>query len=137
MEHFIEAQQLSYAQALAELRAGRKQSHWIWYILPQLKGLGRSPMAHRYGLKNREEALAYAQHPVLGPRLVECVQAILKHHDRSAADILGETDAMKFRSCLTLFAEVAPQEPSFAQALSVFFDGQPDPETLRMLSTAR
>jgi uncharacterized protein (DUF1810 family) len=137
MQRFIDAQEHSHEQALAELRAGRKQSHWIWYILPQLRGLGRSPMAHRYGLEDREEAAAYVRHPVLGPRLVECVQTILKHRDRSAAEILGETDAMKLRSCLTLFAEVAPDEPSFQEALAIFFDGQPDLETLRMLRAAR
>lgn len=93
-------------------------------------------MAREYGIAGREEAASYIAHPVLGPRLVECVNAILGHSDRSAIEILGAIDALKFRSCLTLFAEVTPAEPAFAQALAVFYQGKPDSETLRLLGTA-
>jgi uncharacterized protein (DUF1810 family) len=133
LERFIRAQERDYAQALAELSAGRKRSHWIWYVLPQLRELGRSHTARDYGIEGRLEAANYYAHPILGPRLVECVTAILRHSDRSAIEILGEIDAMKFRSCLTLFAEVAPEEPAFAQALAAFYQGIPDHETLRLL----
>lgn len=133
LERFVLAQQRDYVRALAELQLGRKTTHWIWYVLPQLRGLGRSAMAWEYGLDGRNEAMAYAAHPLLGPRLLQCVQALLQHEDRSAAQILGEVDALKLRSCLTLFAEVAPHEPCFAQALQRFYGGQVDPATLRLL----
>ena len=133
LDRFVRAQERDYAQALAELKAGRKRTHWIWYILPQLRDLGRSPMAREYGIEGRAEAAAYLAHPVLGPRLVSCVHAILGHADRSAVEILGEVDAMKFRSCLTLFHVVAPGEACFANALQLFYDGKPDAETLRLL----
>ncbi len=134
LDRFLPAQDRDYAVALQELKDGRKCSHWIWYVLPQLRALGRSPRAREYGIADRAEAAAYIAHPVLGPRLVECVQAVLTHPDRSAADMLGEIDALKFRSCLTLFAEVAPDEPCFRRALDVFYDGEPDRETLRLLA---
>ena len=134
LERFVQAQQRDYARALAELRAGRKTTHWMWYVLPQLRGLGRSSMAWQYGLDGRDEAAAYAAHPLLGPRLVQCVQALLQHEGRSAAQMLGEVDALKLRSCLTLFAAVAPHETCFAQALQRFYGGEPDPETLRLLA---
>ncbi len=137
LERFVQAQERDYAQALAELRAGHKRSHWIWYVLPQLRGLGRSATAQFYGLEGAGEAAAYAVHPLLGPRLVECVQALLQHADRSAAQMLGEVDAVKLRSCLTLFARVAPHEPVFAQALDAFFAGQQDPATLDLLPPER
>ena len=133
LERFVRAQRRNYAQALAELSAGRKQSHWIWYVLPQLRELGRSQMAREYGIANLAEAASYLCHPLLGPRLVECVHAILRHSDRSAADILGNVDAMKFRSCLSLFAALTPTKSVFAQALAVFYQGKPDEETLRLL----
>lgn len=134
LERFLHAQARDYAQALAELKAGQKRSHWIWYVLPQLRGLGRSEMACYYGIKDRAEAQAYIAHPVLGARLVACVQAVLTHPDRSAEEILGAVDALKFRSCLTLFGEVAPEVPCFAEALRVFHSGQRDPQTLRLLA---
>ncbi len=137
LERFVEAQEGDYAQALAELSAGRKRTHWIWYVLPQLRELGRSAMAKEYGISDGNEAASYLAHPLLGPRLVECVSAILNHSDRSAVDILGDIDAMKFRSCLTLFAQVAPAEPVFARALAVFYQGVPDDETLRLLRTVQ
>ena len=136
LERFVRAQERDYTQALAELSAGRKQTHWIWYVLPQLRDLGRSQMARDFGIADRKEAVAYLAHPVLGPRLVECVNAILSHSDRSAVEILGDVDATKFRSCLTLFAEVAPTELSFAAALATFYQGRPDGETLRLLGSA-
>lgn len=136
LQRFVQAQQGDYAQALAELRAGRKTSHWIWYVLPQLRGLGSSPRSQHYGLAGRDEAAAYAAHPLLGPRLVACVQAMLSHPGLGARQILGEVDALKFRSCLTLFAEVAPDEPCFGQALERFYGGQRDPATLRLLGAA-
>jgi uncharacterized protein (DUF1810 family) len=136
LERFVRAQERDYAQALAELTSGRKQTHWIWYVLPQLRGLGRSEIARKYGITGREEAARYFAHPLLGERLVECVNAILRHHDRSAIEVLGNIDAMKFRSCLTLFAEVAPSELAFSQALATFYQSKPDLETLRHLRSA-
>ena len=136
LARFVQAQDGHYAQALAELQAGRKRSHWIWYVLPQLRALGRSAMAREYGIQGLDEAVAYLAHPVLGPRLVACVQALLAHRDRSATAILGEIDAMKFRSCLTLFHAAAPEVPCFADALRVFYQGMPDVQTLRLLDLA-
>lgn len=133
LERFVRAQERDYAQALAELKAGRKQTHWIWYVLPQLRELGRSPKAREYGITGRAEAAAYLAHPVLGPRLVACIHAILGHADRTAIEILGPVDAMKFRSCCTLFHAVAPGEPCFTNALQVFYEGKPDAQTLRLL----
>lgn len=133
LDRFVQAQARDYAQALQELRDGRKRTHWIWYVLPQLRDLGRSAMAREYGIADRSEAVAYIAHPLLGVRLVECVDALLAHAGRRQDDILGEVDALKFRSCLTLFAEVAPDQPCFRAALAVFYDGQPDGETLRLL----
>jgi len=133
LERFVQAQARDYTQALQELKDGRKRTHWIWYVLPQLRDLGRSAMAREYGIADRQEAAAYLAHPVLGPRLVECVDAILAHAGRRPEDILGEVDALKFRSCLSLFAEVAPDQPCFRTALAAFYDGQPDAETLRLL----
>lgn len=134
LERFVQAQERDYAQALAELQAGRKRTHWIWYVLPQLRGLGHSAMAERYGIHGRAEAEAYVAHPVLGPRLVACVQALLNHPELSAEEMLGGVDAMKLQSCLTLFAEVAPGEVCFAQALEVFYAGRRDAQTLALLS---
>lgn len=133
LDRFVQAQVRDYAQALQELKDGRKSTHWIWYVLPQLRDLGRSQMAREYGIADRSEAVAYIAHPLLGARLVECVDALLAHAGRRPEDILGEVDALKFRSCLTLFAEVAPDQPCFRAALAVFYDGQPDGETLRLL----
>lgn len=133
LDRFLHAQARDYAQALAELKAGQKRTHWIWYVLPQLRELGRSAMAREYGIRDRQEAIDYIAHPVLGPRLVACVNALLAHSHRSAVDMLGEVDAMKFRSCLTLFDTVAPNEPCFAKALATFYGGEPDAQTLRLL----
>jgi uncharacterized protein (DUF1810 family) len=137
LDRFVGAQQDLYADALAELRDGHKRTHWMWFVLPQLRGLGHSAMAERYGLADADEARAYLAHPVLGPRLLECVRALLAHRHASAEDILGSIDAMKLRSCLTLFMEVAPQVPEFAQALDRFYAGKRDTRTLQLLSPCR
>lgn len=135
LQRFVDAQQLQYQQALAELRSGRKRTHWMWFIFPQLQGLGRSAMAQRYAISGRAEAEAYLQHPLLGPRLLACTEAMLGHHRNSAQQILGSPDDLKFHSCMTLFAHVAPDSAQFEQALQAFFDGHPDPATLRLLSS--
>jgi uncharacterized protein (DUF1810 family) len=132
LERFVDAQQGHYEQALDELRAGRKTGHWIWFVLPQLRGLGRSAMANHYGIAGRTEAQAYLAHPLLGERLRDCVQVMLGHTGRSAVSILGDVDAMKFRSCLTLFDAVST-EPLFGQALDAFYGGERDPATLALL----
>lgn len=136
LDRFLQAQARDYEQALAELKAGKKRTHWIWYVLPQLRELGRSQMARDYGIRDRQEAVDYMAHPVLGPRLVACVYALLSHPQRSAVEMLGEVDAMKFRSCLTLFGAVAPHEACFALALTTFYGGEPDAQTLRLLAAA-
>lgn len=133
LQRFIEAQKGSYAQALSELRAGRKTSHWIWFVFPQLTGLGFSQASRFYGLSGLDEARAYLAHPTLGPRLRDCVGAMLASGDRNAVDVLGSTDAMKFRSSMTLFARAAPEEELFTQALARFFDSAEDPKTLELL----
>lgn len=123
----------TYARAVAELETGRKRSHWMWFVLPQLRGLGRSAMAERYGLDGRGEAEAYVRHPVLGPRLVAACRALLAHPREPIDAILGDIDAMKCRSCATLFAAVAPGEPVFRAVLDTFFAGEDDPATLARL----
>ena len=130
---FVEAQAPLYRQALAELRRGRKQGHWIWFIFPQLAGLGSSAMARRYAIASAAEARAYLDHPLLGPRLRECATAVLAHHDKSAEDIFGAIDTLKLRSSMTLFAAVAEPESPFERCLAAFFGGTPDAATLRLL----
>ncbi len=135
LQRFVDAQDRSgiYEQALAELRAGRKASHWIWFVFPQIAGLGQSPTSKTYAISSLGEAIAYLEHPVLGPRLRECAAALLAHADRSAAEILGEIDAVKLRSSMTLFARAAPDEPLFGQVLDAFFDGA-DAATERLIA---
>ncbi len=116
-----------------ELRAGRKTSHWMWFVFPQIAGLGRSSMAQAYAIGSVAEAQAYLAHPVLGPRLVECAKAVAGHHGRSAEEILGGIDAIKLRSSMTLFAAADPEQPIFQQILDLYFDGQADPETVSRL----
>ena len=130
---FLDAQESSYATALSELRSGRKRSHWIWYIFPQLRGLGLSANAETFGLAGLAEARAYLVNPVLGPRLIEAMEVILAHSSLDAASILGELDALKFRSCLTLFSLANPAEPIFRKALERFFSGELDARTLELL----
>lgn len=134
LDRFVKAQAPSYAIALDEVQNGKKRSHWMWFILPQLRGLGRSEMAQRFGISGIEEARAYMAHPVLGPRLVSVVEAILTHKDSSAEAILGTIDARKFQSCLTLFSMVAPQVPAFHDALHQFFSDERDASTLNLLA---
>ena len=133
LQRFVEAQASMHERALAELKSGRKQSHWMWFVFPQLAGLGHSDMARRYGISEREEAIAYVQHPVLGDRLARCCEALLQWKDRSATQIMGSPDDMKLRSSMTLFAAVAPDTPVFQQVLEAFFDGEPDAVTLSKL----
>ena len=135
LARFLEAQQSSYQQALCELRAGRKQSHWSWFILPQVRGLGSSPMSVRFAIGSLAEAKAFLAHPVLGARLRECVVAMNKHEGLSASQILGEIDARKFRSCLTLFAQAGSSESRFGEALNKYFSGKPDAATLAILAS--
>ncbi len=132
LRRFVAAQEAVYPQVLDELRDGRKRSHWMWFVFPQLAGLGRSAMAERFAISGREEARAYLAHPVLGPRLRQCTDAVVAHRDRSAHDIFGSPDDLKFRSSMTLFAEVGGGEP-FEAALTYFFAGERDRETLRLL----
>lgn len=134
LQRFLDAQAPVYQDVLAELRAGRKQSHWMWFIFPQLRGLGHSAMAQRYGIASRAEARAYAQHPVLGARLKECMALLLAQQGVSAADMLGDVDAMKLRSCATLFAAVAPQEPLFTRVLQQFYFGMRCHKTEELLA---
>lgn len=132
-EHFLAAQQPVYAQVLAELRAGRKESHWMWFIFPQLTALGRSATALRYGIDDLGMAAAYLGHPVLGPRLVDCTRTVLGVEGRSAHGIFGSPDDLKFRSSLTLFGRAEPDEPAFAAALAKYCGGMADPRTLELL----
>jgi uncharacterized protein (DUF1810 family) len=152
LEHFVEAQDHAgtYERALEELRAGRKTSHWMWFVFPQIAGLGQSEMSRRYALSSPEEAQAYLEHPVLGPRLTECAQALLRHEGLSAEEIMGGIDAVKLRSSMTLFTRAvqlaSPRKASnsdascgldgagvFEQVLERYFDGEPDEATLRLV----
>ncbi len=133
LNRFIQAQEPVLPDVRRELRGGRKRSHWMWFVFPQLRGLGYSPMAHRYGLASGEEALAYHEHQVLGPRLCECAALVNAVPDRTIAQILGGPDDLKFRSSMTLFAAVVPNEPVFQQTLDRFFAGVPDRLTLERL----
>ena len=135
LERFREAQDAggTYGRALAELRAGRKTSHWMWFVFPQIAGLGRSATAHCYAIGSLAEARAYLADPVLGERLRECARALVELEGRSAGEVLGTVDAMKLRSSMTLFARAAPEEPLFGDVLERYFDGEPDPETERRL----
>jgi uncharacterized protein (DUF1810 family) len=130
LERFVQAQAADYDRALSELRAGEKRSHWMWYIFPQLEGLGHSPMSQRYSIKSVAEARAYLDHPVLGPRLRESAAVVRDTEGRSALEIFGSPDDLKLRSCATLFASVS-DEPVFEQLLEKYFDGQHDDKTLR------
>jgi uncharacterized protein (DUF1810 family) len=136
LARFVEAQAGDYETALAEIRAGRKRSHWMWYIFPQIDGLGFSSMARRYAIKSLDEARAYLDHPVLGPRLVEITEAALAVEGRSAHEIFGSPDDMKLRSCATLFARAASEGSVFSRLLDKFFDGKPDVRTLELLGEA-
>jgi len=134
LERFLEAQAPIYGQALAELRAGRKQSHWMWFIFPQLVGLGQSPTSRAYAIQTLDEARAYLSHPVLGARLRECCQAVMNLRGKSAEEIFGSVDTTKFRSCLTLFTEADHGEVLFYNLLEKYFEGEPDEATLEILA---
>jgi uncharacterized protein (DUF1810 family) len=133
LQRFVDAQQPTYATALGELRAGRKGSHWMWFIFPQIAGLGRSTMAQEFALSSLDEAAAYLAHPLLGPRLRECTALVAGIDGRLVGEIFGYPDDMKFRSSMTLFARAAPEEPIFAACLQKYFAGEPDPLTLARL----
>jgi uncharacterized protein (DUF1810 family) len=131
LERFTQAQDSggTYHRAVAELRAGRKVSHWMWFIFPQVAGLGFSSMAQRYAISGLAEARAYLRHPVLGPRLAECARILADTDGATADDIVGPVDAMKLRSSMTLFAAAAPDEPVFGEVLTKYFGGVPDEAT--------
>lgn len=133
LQRFVDAQAPVYARVLAELRRGEKTSHWMWFIFPQLKGLGHSGMAQRYGIASKAEAEAYLQHPTLGPRLIECARLVNQIEGRSLYDIFDSPDDMKFCSSMTLFSRAAPGEGAFLEALDKYCGGEPDPRTLALL----
>jgi uncharacterized protein (DUF1810 family) len=126
-----------YERALAELRAGRKSSHWMWFVFPQIAGLGHSQLAQHYAIESLDEARAYLAHPILGPRLVECAQALLGVTGRGAEQILGGVDALKLRSSMTLFARADPDQSAFGTVLERYYGGTPDPATERRLDPER
>jgi uncharacterized protein (DUF1810 family) len=130
LERFLLAQDRVYPRVLSELQAGAKMSHWMWFIFPQIRGLGRSPMSIEYAIDSRDAACAYLQHPILGSRLKECTALVLQVERRSARDIFGEPDDIKFRSSMTLFAQVSSDDDIFEQALQKYFDGIPDQLTI-------
>jgi uncharacterized protein (DUF1810 family) len=132
LQRFVDAQAPVYPRVLAELRRGQKQSHWMWFIFPQLAGLGHSPMAQRYAIRSREEAVAYLGHDVLGPRLRECTALVNAVEGRTVREILGSPDDVKFRSSMTLFDAVAPNQ-EFADAIAKYYGGIPDRKTLELL----
>lgn len=134
LHRFLDAQQPTYDTVLAELRAGRKSSHWIWFIFPQIAGLSHSSMAQQFAITSLDEAKAYLQHPILGPRLQECTQLVLEVNGRSAEEIFGYPDNLKFRSCMTLFMTATIDNTLFKNALLKYFDGQPDQMTLDILA---
>jgi uncharacterized protein (DUF1810 family) len=134
LKRFVEAQAHSYERALAELRAGRKRSHWMWFVFPQIAGLGRSPTAQRYAISGLEEARAYLEHPVLGSRLLECCQTLQELPQSDPEAVLGGIDALKLRSSMTLFARARPDEPPFAGVLARWYGGRCDGATERILA---
>jgi uncharacterized protein (DUF1810 family) len=135
LARFVDAQERDYERALSEIRAGRKRSHWMWYVFPQIDGLGSSSTSRRYAIKSVDEAKAYLAHPVLGPRLVECMDALLDLAGREAHEIFGSPDDMKLRSCASLFASVSPDRSVFHRVLDKYFGGVLDERTVRLLTT--
>jgi uncharacterized protein (DUF1810 family) len=136
LNRFVQAQEDTYDRALSEIKSGRKQSHWMWYVFPQFEGLGFSPTSMRYSIKSRAEAEAYLCHSILGPRLLECCEAVLSVEGRSAHEIFGAPDDLKLKSCATLFARVSPAGSVFDRLLDQYFQGQRDVKTLRLLDRA-
>jgi uncharacterized protein (DUF1810 family) len=133
LKRFVEAQDGVYKQALAELNRGHKESHWMWFIFPQIEGLGRSSTARFYAIKSANEAKAYLQHPLLGQRLIECSNALMQHTGKSASEIFGFPDDLKLRSSMTLFARTSESESVFSKVLGQYFAGQLDQQTLALL----
>lgn len=133
LQRFVDAQDLVYRSVISELRAGAKHSHWMWFVFPQVAGLGRSAMAEMYAIQSLDEAKAYLTHPLLGGRLKECTQLMLDVDGKSARQILGNPDDLKFHSSMTLFAHADPNEPLFREALAKYFDGKEDAMTLELL----
>ena len=136
LDRFLQAQASDYDRALRELKIGRKRSHWMWYIFPQIDGLGFSSTSNRYAIKSVDEARAYLDHPVLGPRLHECAEAVMRAEGRSATEIFGSPDDMKLRSCATLFASVLPTGSVFERVLTKFYQGERDDKTVRITDGA-
>ena len=133
LSRFVTAQAGVYATALEEIRRGRKRTHWMWFVFPQLRGLGVSPTAQHFGITGEAEARAYLEHPVLGPRLIECCEALLPHAGKSPESIFGYPDYLKLRSCMTLFAHVSETGSVFHSVLEKFYDGKADEMTLELL----
>ena len=133
LQRFIDAQEMNYRSALAEITAGRKISHWMWYVFPQYAGLGFSSTSRHYAIKSLEEGATYLGHPVLGPRLRECVDALRVLTGRSAHEIFGSPDDVKLKSCMTLFAHLSPEGSVFESVLDQYFDGHRDQKTLELL----
>ena len=134
LQRFVMAQDPVYEAVRTELRRGSKRTHWMWFVFPQLRGLGRSGTSYHYGIASQDEARAYWSHPVLGPRLRECIGLILAVDEKSALDIFAKPDDWKLGCCLTLFAAAVPDEPLFSRALDRFFDGHRNRQTLRLLA---
>ena len=133
LERFVKAQDPVYQHVREELLGGQKRSHWMWFVFPQLRGLGYSHTANKYGIASREEAEAYLKHPVLGARLVECTRLVNGIEGRAIGEILGYPDDLKFKSSMSLFAGVAPEETAFREALRKYFGGEMDPATVERL----
>jgi uncharacterized protein (DUF1810 family) len=134
LERFVEAQAAVYHTVVAELSMGHKETHWMWFIFPQLKELGKSAMAKRFGIESADEARSYLAHHLIGSRLVACTQLLLAQRNANAYEIFGTPDDMKLRSCMTLFTLTSPNEPAFKQALDVFFKGKLDEVTVKLLA---
>lgn len=135
LDRFLDAQEHTYEIALKEIKNGEKETHWMWYIFPQLRGLGKSQMAYAYGINGLEEAKAYLNHPVLSAQLIEICEALLEHKNGDIEDILGDIDAMKLRSSMTLFAFISEKNSVFFQVLECFYDGKMDEYTLKLIET--
>ena len=133
LDRYLEAQKYSYAQALSEIQRGYKQSHWMWYIFPQIKGLGFSSTSAYYAIQSLDEVKAYLNHPVLKENLLEITNALLQHKEKSASEIFGGTDALKLKSCMTLFHIADPDNPVFTQVLQYYFQGNLDEKTIEIL----
>ena len=137
LQRFVDAQGNVIDEVFKELKDGKKQSHWMWFVFPQLTALGRSVTAKTYGIDSMEEAKAYLSHPILGERLIKCSETVLGHSGRTAHEIFGSPDDLKFKSCMTLFREADPRIQTFYLALKIFFDGVPDHLTLNLLNAPK